>query len=466
MREMREGLEPGKTQRFNRAMVYKMIRPLAEFHQDYRTIEEVIIDSKTLEAAGRVCFSEVQSPGKFHTHPSYLDGLAQSSGFVMNCNDDADLDREVFVNHGWKSLQLYEPLRPDAHYTTFVQMVEGESRMFEGDMIVMDGDTVVATFQGVVVSYCCPSHKHIWLEMLTFVVQSQGVPRHVLRYVLSMESGDPALVASAKKALVASAKQAPKAAASAPKKVEHRATNPQPSATPPAVKSALPADSSSLVASALQIISDESGVALSELEDSCVFADMGLDSLLSLVIPSRFREELSLDVPVEGFFLTYPTVADLKAYLGQHQTNELAQTSVPAASAPVEEIPIQVPQVKVVSTPSNWTTALSIISEESGISIAELTDDCVFSDMGIDSLLSLVIVSRFAEELELDIPLESIFTDYPTIGEIKVLFAGDRSSSDSSSLGDDNHNFTPAPEPITQRQKHQTTSRRLARTRM
>lgn len=152
VREMREGIEPGKTQRFNRAMVYKMIRPLAEFHQDYRTIEEVIIDSTTLEAAARVCFSEVQSPGKFHTHPSYLDGLAQSSGFVMNCNDDADLDREVFVNHGWKSLQVYEPLRPDAHYSTFVQMVEGESRMYEGDMIVMDGDTVVATFQGVVVS--------------------------------------------------------------------------------------------------------------------------------------------------------------------------------------------------------------------------------------------------------------------------------------------------------------------------
>lgn len=149
---MRTGLEPGTTQRFNRAMVYKMIRPLAEFHQDYRTIEEVLIDSKTLEASGTVCFSEVQAPGKFHTHPSYLDGLAQSSGFVMNCNDDADLDKEVFVNHGWKGLQLYEPLRPDAHYTTFVQMVEGDSRMYEGDMIILDGDKVVASFRGLVVS--------------------------------------------------------------------------------------------------------------------------------------------------------------------------------------------------------------------------------------------------------------------------------------------------------------------------
>jgi hypothetical protein len=71
----------------------------------------------------------------------------------MNCNDDADLDTEVFVNHGWKGLQLYEPLRPDAHYSTYVQMVEGESRMFEGDMIVLDGDTVVASFRGLVVSF-------------------------------------------------------------------------------------------------------------------------------------------------------------------------------------------------------------------------------------------------------------------------------------------------------------------------
>lgn len=200
------------------------------------------------------------------------------------------------------------------------------------------------------------------------------------------------------------------------------------------------------MASALQIISNESGVALSELEDSCVFADMGLDSLLSLVITSRFREALSIDVPVEGFFVTYPTVADLKTYLGQHQGNDMAPTTVPDESTPAEEVPIPVPQAKISSSPSNWTTALSIISEESGISIAELTDDCVFSDMGIDSLLSLVIVSRFAEELEMDIPLESIFTAYPTIGEIKVLFMGDQPSSDSSSSGDENHNITPSSE--------------------
>lgn len=47
-------------------------------------------------------------------------------------------------------------------------------------------------------------------------------------------------------------------------------------------------------------------------------------------------------------------------------------------------------------------TALQIISEEAGISVADLIDDVVFPDMDIDLLLSLVIVSRFREELGLD----------------------------------------------------------------
>ncbi|CAG8212597.1 unnamed protein product [Penicillium salamii] len=431
MSEMRAGLEPGTTQRFNRAMVYKMIRPLAEFHQDYRTIEEVLIDSKTLEASGKVCFSEVQAPGNFHTHPSYLDGLAQSSGFVMNCNDDADLDKEVFVNHGWKGLQLYEPLRPDAHYNTFVRMVEGESRMFEGDMIVLDGDTVVASYKGLV---------------------SQGVPRHILRYVLSMESGDKALIASAKQALVRSAKQTPKPAASvavAAAPVPIRRVEKISSSTAAQVP-AVASNSSYLVASALKIISEESGVALAELEDTCVFADMGLDSLLSLVITSRFREELPLDVPVEGFFITYPTVAELRSFLGQHESSDAPQASVlPVVVAPLPAMTIALPQPVVASSSASWTTALSIISEESGISISELTDDCVFADMGIDSLLSLVIVSRFSEELEMDIALESIFTDYPTVGEIKVLFLSDQPSSDNTSSSPssiDGNNVTPSSE--------------------
>jgi iterative type I PKS product template protein len=148
---MRKSPESGKTQRFNRTMVYKMIGPLAKFHRDYQGIDEVIIDSNTLEAASRVNFKDVKVGGTFHTHPAYIDGLTQSAGFVMNCNDHNDLDVEVFVNHGWKSLQLYESLSPEKTYSTWLQMVEAPNRMYEGDIVIYDGDAVVASYQGIVV---------------------------------------------------------------------------------------------------------------------------------------------------------------------------------------------------------------------------------------------------------------------------------------------------------------------------
>lgn len=172
---MRKGLEPGITQRFNRTMVYKMISPLAQFHTEYRGIDEVIIDTNTLEASSRVCFSDVKATGEFHTHPAYIDGLSQSSGFVMNCNDGNDLDREVFVNHGWKSLQLFEKLRPDRTYSTYVRMVEKANRMFEGDMLVFDGDIVVANYEGLVVSSRLPMRSEPKPDTAVLTMSSRKV---------------------------------------------------------------------------------------------------------------------------------------------------------------------------------------------------------------------------------------------------------------------------------------------------
>ena len=95
MSVMRKTLESGETQRFNRVMVYKMIGPLAQFHRDYQPLDEVIIDSNTLEVASQVNFKGVHAAGTFFTHPAYIDGLTQAGGFVMNCNDSNDLAVEV-----------------------------------------------------------------------------------------------------------------------------------------------------------------------------------------------------------------------------------------------------------------------------------------------------------------------------------------------------------------------------------
>lgn len=142
----------GRTQRFSQASAYKLIGPLARFHHDYRAVNEIIMNGTTLEVSSSVNFKSVKATGTFNTHPAYIDAFTQAGGFVMNCNDANDLEVEVFVNHGWDSLQLYEQFSVDENYNTYVQMIEKEGRMFEGDVVVLRGDKIAASYKGVVVS--------------------------------------------------------------------------------------------------------------------------------------------------------------------------------------------------------------------------------------------------------------------------------------------------------------------------
>ena len=51
MDEMRENSRSGKTYRFNGQMAYSMVQSVAEFHPDYKCIDEAILDNETLEVA-------------------------------------------------------------------------------------------------------------------------------------------------------------------------------------------------------------------------------------------------------------------------------------------------------------------------------------------------------------------------------------------------------------------------------
>ncbi|ROT34557.1 putative polyketide synthase [Sodiomyces alkalinus F11] len=62
--------------------------------------------------------------------------------------------------------------------------------------------------------------------------------------------------------------------------------------------------------------------------------------------------------------------------------------------------------------------ALQIIAREAAMEVASLEDDASFDSLGIDSLMSLVIVEKL--KIELDVKVGgSLFLDYPTIGNFK-----------------------------------------------
>lgn len=253
IKALRDGVIAGETARYNRAMVYRAIRPLARFHNDYRAIDEIVLNSNTLEASSTLSFGTVKRDGICPTHPAIIDSLTQACGFTMNCNDNTDLDIEVFMNHGWDSLQLFEPMDFEKVYTTYTRMEAGPDKLWCGDATILNGDRVVAHFGQIAI---------------------QGVPRRVLKVILSLESG--------KKAQPVTQRTTPA------KKGSTVQTPPTPPEEEP--QSTQIPNGPLPIAVAMEIISDESGVAVGDLTDDTNFADVGVDSLLGLTISARFRE--------------------------------------------------------------------------------------------------------------------------------------------------------------------------------
>ena len=308
-----------------------------------------------------------------------------------------------------------------------------------------------------------------------------------------------------------------------------------PQSQPPTLPGKVSSEDNAKIENAMAIVSEESGISLTELTDDSNFADIGVDSLLSMVIASRFREELNIELEADfKLFVDCPTVKELRVFLGgspgggQNSTSAVgvdmavpsekvsllsstdnANTDdAPSTETLADDFPqtFPTPQMKAfdeeedylppptkeivlppavsdkieVSTPSSSkviitpsvsgqglltcqqqhpssiipnqrsstvSAALAIVSEESGIATNELTDDSNFADIGVDSLLSMVIASRFREELGLELEADfSIFVDLPTVKDLKAFLANGGSKGESSEeLSDSNDEQSSSP---------------------
>ncbi len=88
--------------------------------------------------------------------------------------------------------------------------------------------------------------------------------------------------------------------------------------TPPkaAEKDAAP-ESISMVNSCLNLIARETGLDVDDFSDESTFVELGVDSLMSLVLSEKFRNELDLEIK-SSLFLECTTIGDLKTWLEQY----------------------------------------------------------------------------------------------------------------------------------------------------
>jgi iterative type I PKS product template protein len=371
----------------HRGLAYKLFSALVQYDDKYRGMEEVILSSEGLEATSRVQFQATAQDGKFVMSPYFLDSVCHISGFIMNANDAVDSQKHVYISHGWESMRFSKVLDANTQYASYVKMqpVPGAGQMVAGDVYIFEGNDIIGVVGGL---------------------KFQCVPRVLLSTLLSTKS-KPA--ASSRTVMLPQVQQT---------QVVQTVSKTQTQTQTQTIKKSLKADAGltiqsrgALTGKALDIIAEEVGCEVVELQGAIGLADLGIDSLMSLSISGRFREELGLDFRSE-VFNEMPTVGDLKKYLQQFETTIDAPSSS-GISTPdmvssdgsddednfelVDTSPLDDTQMINIQDPLVHTIR-SIIAQEMGVDIEEISDNTDLSTMGMDSLMSLSILGALREQ--------------------------------------------------------------------
>lgn len=386
---LRKSASAGDAHTILRRMAYKLFSALVEYDDKYRGMKEVILDSPQLEATSQVVFQTKESDGTFFCSPYWIDSVAHLAGFVVNANDELDSGKQVYISHGWESMRFAEPLSAIKTYRSYVKMQAAEGSVMLGDVYVFDQDRIIGVVGGL---------------------KFQCIPRTLLNTFLP-----PKGAAAVSKPAFASKKPTPKV--SKAKKVSVKISSQSPLKP-------------SITSRAFAIIATEIGIEVNELSDNTEFAGMGVDSLLSLAITGRFREELEIEVQ-SSLFIDYPTVSVMKQFLSRFNTAEIGDllddssggNTTPSLESYADSIPGDSSSAPTSPSGRSEPDSLSnllreTISCEMGVDVAEILAAADLTSLGMDSLMSLSILGSLREKTGMSLP-SNLLLDNPNIAAIE-----------------------------------------------
>lgn len=312
--------DEGIANRLSRNLAYRLFAAnLVNYADKYRGMHNVVLHG--LEAYADIVLSQ-GGGGSWTVPPFFIDSVCHLAGFVMNVSDAIDTANNFCVTPGWDSLRLARPLVPGGRYRSYVKMIPTaeDASVYFGDVYILaheeDGGEVI----GVMRAIKFRRYPRVLLNRFFSAVDvkntAKGVPAPVH---VAKAPAAPAPVSVPISALASAAAPAPAPATAIP--VAAKPTPPPPAVpTPsPAPKTAPEpaAAQDSVAAKAMLLVAAEAGIDVSELHDDASFANIGVDSLMSLVIAEKLREQLGVNVS-GSLFLEYPNVGDLRAWLVEY----------------------------------------------------------------------------------------------------------------------------------------------------
>ncbi|KAM7213693.1 putative beta-ketoacyl synthase domain containing protein [Rhypophila decipiens] len=316
----------GKVSALSRQATYQLFANVVDYDIRYQGMRRAALDSDALEAAADVVLDDDRH-GTWHTPPHWIDGTFQLAGLVMNSFGDPKAGSPArdffFITPGWRRLRLAEPLEAGVQYRNYVRMVpaEGEPGAYTGDIYLLRDQTIVGLCQGI-------KFKRVPRALMPVMFARRGKSNGAAktkRPVASVSSLPP--VKAAPK--VGQVFSVPKVPYAPPAEITPRSSSTTSEAefvmiTPPSESSTASSGSNASgietgqhlphVANSMRLIAQETGLDAEDLRSDTAFADVGVDSLMSLTLADKLQAELG--VPVKAsLFLECPTVGDLEKWL-------------------------------------------------------------------------------------------------------------------------------------------------------
>ena len=294
--------EEGIANRFSHSMAYRLFaNHLVDYADKYRGMQSVVLHE--FEAFADITLT-TEKGGTWTVPPYFIDSVAHLAGFIMNVSDAVDTVTNFCVTPGWGSMRFARPLVAGSKYRSYVKMIPTveDPSVYLGDVYILQ-DNVITGMVGA--------------------IKFRRYPRVLLnRFFSPPDAGQPTAAAAPVSAPTSKPAPAPTPVPtvlpSAPPAAQSKPpSKPAQTSAPAAAPAAIPTvdtSSDSVASKALALIATEACLELTDLSDDATFASLGVDSLMSLVIAEKFREELGVTVS-GSLFLEYPAVGDLREWL-------------------------------------------------------------------------------------------------------------------------------------------------------
>lgn len=452
--EMLRRKEPeGDVHKLKKKMVYKLFKTVVDYAPPYFGMEDLLLSSDRPESCARLCFDTPAEPENFVHNPFWIDSLAQLGGFSLNVNPPSGQD-DVYISHGWQSMRILGRLSDRENYACYVCMQPSDTQpgVWSGDVYVYSGNTVVALCMGLKFKQM---RRPLLYNLLGHALPSKLSP--------SAPPTPPTLSRSPSAAPLSRVNTA-------------RSTGTTPF---PALETHKPHVS---FVDVLGVITEAAGLEASDVADaSTEWSNLGIDSLLTITILEDLRKLTGMDF-ASSLFTQFPTIGELK---GHFQSQVEAKSPIEPEVRPCRPrdnscssrarsrsfLPAAVSRLRTstsVSSSSRLSEAdsaidvgsrssgasdsaellMSIIAREVGVSRAEISPWTKFSELGLDSLLTITVLAMFRQEGGINLP-SSFFNDHPTPNDVDATLNTAKQSPLTSVASEDfEHSPEPQKEPV------------------